>query len=201
MNPEICTVVVGGLASTGADAALGLVIATLLLLVLGIVTQLLVRRERALRRTSAVLAVLATLSLGSLSLGALVLHDSTPAHAAPEVSYNGCTLFALDESDIVFEAVATSSLLPGDSATAITAVVENRFAGTIELSGQALLGTGALAPELTTEVLFDGAVGPVVLAPGDRVTVTVVVSLALGVSNALQNETTSTDLVLTAIER
>lgn len=196
MNPEICTVFVGGLAATGADAALGLVIAMLLLLVLGTVTLLLVRRARAPRRTSAALAALA-----ALSLGALLLHGSTPAHAAAEVSYNGCTLIALDESDIVFEDVAASSLLPGDSTTAITAVVENRFAGTIELSGQAPLGTGALATELVTEVLFDGAVGPVVLAPGDRVTVTVVVNLALGTSSTLQDETTSIDLVLTAIER
>lgn len=93
------------------------------------------------------------------------------------------------------------SLLPGDDVRAIQAVVENRFAGDIELDAHALLGSGPLASLLDVEVLIDGGAGPVVLAPGARATAEVHVTIAPGVGNIAQAETVTIDLMLTASER
>src|SRR5690606_38956500 len=106
----------------------------------------------------------------------------------------------IDESTIMFEPM-TASLLPGDRVTAISAVVENRFAAEIELDAEADLGSGPLAALLETEVGLDGAAGPVVLAPGQRVTVTVQLARPAGVDDAGQSEPVVVDLVLTAVER
>lgn len=190
---SVCTVEVS-LGATGLDPLIWtLAVAALLALVLGAALAL-ARRARA-RRALVVLAV-----LGVVCLGALGPQAASPAQAAASdvSSSDGCTLIQLDEADVVFEPVASQSLLSGDSVTAITAVVDNAFAGPIELSGNAVLGSGPLAALLHTEVLFDGVPGPVTLAEGGSTTVTVVVTLPLSADDSAQSETVTVDLVLTA---
>jgi hypothetical protein len=51
-----------------------------------------------------------------------------------------------------------------------------------------------------TEVRFDGAVGPVTLAAGESVVVTVIVALSPHVDNTAQGQSVDVELVLTAAE-
>jgi len=127
-------------------------------------------------------------------------HGTAPAQAlGSDVDYGaGCSLIEVDESSV--DVTPVSSLLPGDRVTAITAVVNNRFAGSVELSGVAGAGSGSLAALLETEVLFDSAPGPVTLAAGEGVVVTVIVTLPSHVDDTAQGQTIDVDLVLTASE-
>lgn len=191
----VCTVEVASIADTGAGAVLGWALAGLVVVVLG--TALLVVRRRRVRRAAGAVVMLAAL----VALAVAGPQPAQPAQAAAsDVVYSpGCSLIEIDEASVDFAPV-TSSLLPGDRVTAITAGVDNRFAGAIELSGVAGLGTGSLAALLVTEVLFDGAPGPVTLAAGEAVVVTVVVTLPAHVDDTAQGETVDVDLVLTASE-
>jgi hypothetical protein len=191
---SVCTVVVGELAGTGSDALAWVVVAAALT-VLG-VAALVVWRMRRTRH-----AAVALLLVGLVALAVAGPQPAPPAQAAAsDVVYSpGCSLIVVDESGVVLDPV-TSNLLPGDSVVAITAPVENAFAAPIELSGEAVLGTGPLATQLTTEVSFDGAPGPVTLAAGESVVVSVVVTLSALVGDAAQGQTVDIELVLTASE-
>lgn len=191
----VCTVEVASIADTGAGAALGWALAGLVVVVLGMAL-LVVRRRRARRAAGAAVMLTALVALAVAGP-----QPVQPAHAAAsDVVYSpGCSLIEVDEASIDFAPV-TSSLLPGDRVIAITAVVDNRFAGAIELAGDAHLGSGSLAPLLVTEVLFDGAPGPVTLAAGEGVVVTVIVTLPAHVDDTAQGQTVDVDLVLTASE-
>lgn len=196
---QTCTAVVA-LADTGADGLLAGVLGGVALAAAGLVVLLLLVLVRSERRRARALVVLLALGVAVLALPGP--HTASPAQAAAsDVDYGaGCTLIVVDEATLVFEPV-TANLLPGDDVRAIQAVVENRFAGDIELDADALLGSGPLAGVLEVEVLVDGGAAPVVLAPGARVTVEVHVAVAAGVSNAAQAQTVTIDLVLTASER
>lgn len=198
---QTCTVVVA-IAETGADAVLAWMLVGIVALMAGLAL-VLVWRVRSARRAGVAGgagAALAVLTLATLALAGP--QGAAPAHAAASgVDYGaGCTLIHVDESLTVFEPV-TMSMLPGDDVTAIRTVVENRFAGDIELDAAALLGSGALATMLSVEVLIDGGPAPVVLTPAQRVAVEVHVALAPGVGNIAQGEAVAIDLVLTASER
>jgi hypothetical protein len=196
---QTCTAVVA-LAETGADGLLAGALGGVALAAAGLVVLLLLVLVRSERRSARALVVLLALGVAVLALPGP--HTASPAHAAAsDVDYSaGCTLIVVDEATLVFEPV-TANLLPGDDVRAIQAVVENRFAGDIELDADALLGSGPLAGVLEVEVLIDGGAAPVVLAPGARALVEVHVALAAGVSNAAQAQTVTIDLVLTASER
>src|SRR5690606_17331311 len=146
-------------------------------------------------------AAVALLLVGLVALAVAGPQPVPPAEAAASgVVYSpGCSLIVVDESGVVLDPV-TSNLLPGDSVVVITAPVENAFAAPIELSSEAVLGTGPLATQLTTEVSFDGAPGPVALAAGESVVVSVVVTLSALVGDAAQGQTVDIELVLTASE-
>lgn len=197
---ETCTVVVE-LAGTGADAVLAGVLGGLFLAAAGAALLLLLLwRARRRGRAPALVVLVAFAAVAALALpGPLA---AAPAHAAAsDVDYgDGCTLMTVDEATLLFEPV-TTSLLPGDDVRAIQVEVENRFAGDIDLDAAARLGSGALAGVLDVEVLIDGRPSPVVIGPGARVMVEVRVALAPGVSNAVQGETVTIDLLLTASER
>jgi hypothetical protein len=196
---QTCTAVVA-LADTGADGLLAGVLGGIAFAAAGLVVLLLLVLVRSERRRARALVVLLALGVAVLALPGP--HTASPAQAAAsDVDYGaGCILIVVDEATLVFEPV-TANLLPGDDVRAIQAVVENRFAGDIELDADALLGSGPLAGVLEVEVLVDGGAAPVVLAPGARVTVEVHVAVAAGVSNAAQAQTVTIDLVLTASER
>jgi hypothetical protein len=197
---QTCTAVVA-LADTGADGLLAGVLGGVALAAAGLVVLLLLVLVRSERRRARALVVL--LALAGVAVLALPgPHTASPAQAAAsDVDYSaGCTLFTVDEATLVFEPV-TANLLPGDDVRAIQAVVENRFAGDIELDADALLGSGPLAGVLEVEVLVDGGAAPVVLGPGARAVVEVHVALAAGVSNVAQAQTVTIDLVFTASER
>ena len=196
---QTCTAVVA-LADTGADGLLAGVLGGIAFAAAGLVVLLLLLWRARRRGHGRALVVLLALGIAVLALPGP--HTASPAHAAAsDVDYSaGCTLFTVDEATLVFEPV-TANLLPGDDVRAIQAVVENRFAGDIELDADALLGGGPLAGVLEVEVLIDGGAAPVVLAPGARALVEVHVALAAGVSNAAQAQTVTIDLVLTASER
>lgn len=196
---QTCTAVVA-LAETGADGLLAGALGGVALAAAGLVVLLLLLWRARRRGHGRALVVLLALGIAVLALPGP--HTASPAQAAAsDVDYSaGCTLFTVDEATLVFEPV-TANLLPGDAVRAIQAVVENRFAGDIELDADALLGGGPLAGVLEVEVLIDGGAAPVVLAPGARAVVEVHVGLAAGVSNAAQAQTVTIDLVLTASER
>lgn len=191
---SVCTVAVGELAETGSGVLAWAVVAAVLV-VLGVAVLAVWWMRRARR------AAVALLLVGLVTLVVAGPQAPAPAQAAAsDVVYSaGCTLITIDETGVVLDPV-TSSLLPGDSATAITAPVENVFAGAVELSGEAAFGTGPLAAQLSTAVLFDGVPGPVTLAAGEGVVVTVVVSLPTHVDDAAQGHTVDVELVLTAAE-
>lgn len=196
---EICTAVVASIAQTGADAVIAWMLVAAVVIAAGF-TLVLVRRARRDRRGGATVATVALVALVALAFAAPL--GAAPAHAAAsDVDYSpGCTLIHVDESLTVFEPV-TMSMLPGDDVIAIRTVVENRFAGDIELDAEAQLGSGPLAALLDVEVLVDGGPAPVVLTPGQRVSVEVHVALAPGVGNTVQGEAVAIDLVLTASEK
>lgn len=193
---EICTAVVASIAQTGADAVVAWVLVAAVVIVVGFAL-VLVRRARRDRRGGG--ATVALVALVALALAGP--QGASPAHAAAsDVDYGpGCTLIVVDESLTVFEPV-TMNMLPGDDVTAIRTVVENRFAGDIELDAEAQLHSEPLAALLDVEVLVDGGPAPVVLTPGQRVTVEVHVALAPGVGNTVQGSSVAIDLVLTASE-
>lgn len=195
---EICTAVVASIAQTGADAVVAWVLVAVVVIVVGFAL-VLVRRARRDRGGGGAGAGVALVALVALALAGP--QGAPPAHAAAsDVDYGpGCTLIVVDESLTVFEPV-TMNMLPGDDVTAIRTVVENRFAGDIELDAEAQLDSGPLAALLDVEVLVDGGPAPVVLTPGQRVTVEVHVALAPGVGNTVQGSSVAIDLVLTASE-
>jgi hypothetical protein len=196
---QTCTAVVA-LADTGADGLLAGVLGGIAFAAAGLVVLLLLLWRARRRGHGRALVVLLALGIAVLALPGP--HTASPAQAAAsDVDYSaGCTLFTVDEATLVFEPV-TANLLPGDDVRAIQAVVENRFAGDIELDADALLGSGPLAGVLEVEVLVDGGAAPVVLGPGARAVVEVHVALAAGVSNVAQAQTVTIDLVFTASER
>jgi hypothetical protein len=189
----VCTVAVGELAETGSGALVW-VVAAAALLVLGAAVLVVWRMRRARPAAAALLLV------GLVALAVAGPQPATPAQAAAsDVVYSpGCSLVEVDEAGVLLDPV-TSSLLPGDSVIAISAPVVNAFAGEIELSGAAVLGTGALAAQLVTEVRVDGVPGPVTLAAGESVVVTVVVALSPATDDTAQGQTVDIELVLTAV--
>jgi hypothetical protein len=190
---SVCTVAVGELAETGSGALVWAVAAAGLLM-LGAAVLVMWRMRRA-RPVAATL-----LLVGFVALAVVGPQPTSAQAAASDVVYSpGCSLIEVDEAGVLLDPV-TSNLLPGDSVIAITAPVANAFAGEIELSGEAVLGTGALAAQLVTEVRFDGAVGPVTLAAGESVVVTVIVALSPHVDNTAQGQSVDVELVLTAAE-
>jgi hypothetical protein len=193
---NICTVEVSSIADTGAGAVLGWVLAGLLIVALGAVVLLAVRRARSARAGAAAVLLLAVAGLAVLGPQGV-----SPAQAAAsDVVYSdGCSLISIDESSVQLTPVG-SGLLPGDSVVAVSAIVENRFAGEVEVSGEAVLGGGPLAALLETEVFFAGSPGPVTLAAGQQVTVTVTVGLPTSVDDAAQGELVDVELVMTASE-
>jgi hypothetical protein len=190
----VCTVAVGELAETGAGALVWVVVAAILV-ALGAAVLVTWR----MRRARPVAAALLLVGLVALTVGGPQPVPPAQAAASDVVYSPGCSLIAVDEAGVLLHPV-TSTLLPGDSVIAITAPVANAFAGEVELSGEAVLGTGPLAAQLVTEVRFDGAVGPVALAAGESVVVTVIVALSPHVDNTAQGQAVDVELVLTAAE-
>lgn len=197
---EICTAVVASIAQTGADAVVAWVLVAAVVIVAGFAL-VLVRRARRDRGGGGAGVGVGVALVALVALALAGPQGASPAHAAAsDVDYgSGCTLIVVDESLTVFEPV-TMNMLPGDDVTAIRTVVENRFAGDIELDAEAQLDSGPLAALLDVEVLVDGGPAPVVLTPGQRVTVEVHVALAPGVGNTVQGSSVAIDLVLTASE-
>jgi LPXTG-motif cell wall-anchored protein len=191
---SVCTVAVGELAETGSSTLAWLVAAAGLVM-LGALVLVMWRMRRARPAAAALLLV------GLVALAVAGPQPAAPAQAAAsDVVYSaGCSLIEVDEAGVLLHPV-TSTLLPGDSVIAITAPVASAFAGEIELSGEAVLGTGLLAAQLVTEVRFDGAAGPVTLAAGESVVVTVVVALSPHADDTVQGQAVDVELVLTASE-
>lgn len=192
MNP-VCTVEVSQVAATGAGDALLWAVVALVSATVGLALFLVARRRAR--------GAAALLTVGLVAAAVAGPQQAAPAQAAAsDVVYSaGCTLIAVDEQGVEFSPLM-GSLVPGDDVVAITVPVENRFAGTVELSGEVRLGSGALEGVLSTEVRFGGAPGPVSLPAGASTVVTVHLALPAGAGDALQGESIDVELVLTASE-
>lgn len=195
MTLEPCVATIGALPATGADAPLlPLILAAALVAIgLGVLLASARGRRRVPAGAAAALALIAVVALAT----------PAPAVAASpgSVAYTGdCTLLELGDVTVP-PASAAADLLPGSTATVVSARVENPTAAPIRLvlDGAA---TGALGAELLLRTTIDGAESDAVdLAAGAAVEVALVATLPADAGNAAQGGTAATTLVLTATQR
>lgn len=180
--------VAGLLPDSGAGLGPWWLIAALVLLAAGTAV-LLLRRRRA-----------ATLSAAVLLGAALAVIPGISDEARAQVDYTGaCSLIEL--TDTVLHG-GVDNLLPGDSVTAITTTVHNRFDGSIGIEAEALLDDAALAEQVDLTVAIDGEIASVaVLESGESATFTVVVDIGLEIANAAQDLVAPLSLRITATQR
>lgn len=201
---SVCEATISTLPATGGTTPAWLFIVGILTLLAGITLVVLAaRRARFRSRSSSRGGLPAALAITALLAGGLILapHTTTPAHAAPgQVAYTpGCTLIHIDQIAL---ADAAAEMLPGDTVTALTATITNRYSAPIRVEGTPQLGTGGLpTTALTIDTLFTGQTGPVTLAPGASTAVTVTITLPPTTDNSMQGATAPLSLTITASEQ
>ena len=207
--PETCTATVetvpAALSGTGAASLpWPLMGVGLLAVFLGVVVVLVVARHTRTQRGRAPKAMLAAALLLGASIGVTGLSGvgATPAQAATsEVTYSdGCALFAIDVGET--QPPGATNLLPGDTQTAVTVTVTNRFTAAIKIAASAELeGT----TPLVASVHLDGVVhgtgdGPVALAPGVSTQIDVLVELPSHTGNEHQGSQVGLTLTVSGAE-
>lgn len=187
---NVCVATVTELPGTGPNSPVWLAVAALALVLGGVAVVAIRHRRRAGTAGTGVLGILV------VGIAMLVVASSPPAQAATIDYGTGCSLI---DVAVVSSPPEALTLLPGDDVSVVSVNVTNRFTAAVVVDGDAAVGA-PLDSALTLVIEFNGAAGPITLAPGETALVSLRALLPTSATNSLQGITTGWSLTLTASE-